>query len=44
MKSLRLQLRFLLPLVLLLVIAAYVTVPLVDKLTLRWFLRDEVWT
>ncbi|MEC5396267.1 alpha,alpha-trehalose-phosphate synthase (UDP-forming) [Uliginosibacterium sp. H1] len=40
MKSLRLQLRFLLPLVLLLVIAAYVTVPLVDKLTLRWFLRD----
>ncbi|MDQ7990646.1 MAG: trehalose-6-phosphate synthase [Candidatus Dactylopiibacterium sp.] len=40
MKSLRLQLRFLLPLAILLVAAAYITVPLVDKLTLRWFLRD----
>lgn len=40
MKSLRLQLRFLLPLCLVLVAAAYITVPLVDRLTLRWFLRD----
>ncbi len=40
MKSLRLQLRFLLPLGLLLFVAAYITVPLVDRLTLRWFLRD----
>ena len=40
MKSIRLQLRFLLPLALLLIAAAYITVPLMDKLTLRWFLRD----
>jgi len=40
MKSLRLQLRFLLPLCIVLVIAAYITVPLVDRFTLRWFLRD----
>ncbi|KAF7598889.1 MAG: trehalose-6-phosphate synthase [Candidatus Dactylopiibacterium carminicum] len=40
MKTLRLQLRFLLPLCLVLVAAAYITVPLVDRLTLRWFLRD----
>ena len=40
MKSLGLQLRFLLPLCLLLIVAAYITVPLVDRLTLRWFLRD----
>ncbi len=40
MKTLRLQLRFLLPLGLLLFVAAYITVPLVDRLTLRWFLRD----
>jgi trehalose-6-phosphate synthase len=40
MKTLRLQLRFLVPLVLTLVAAAYVALPLMDKLTLRWFSRD----
>lgn len=40
MKTLRLQLRFLLPLVLTLVAAAYVAVPLLDQVTLRWFSRD----
>jgi trehalose-6-phosphate synthase len=40
MKSLRLQLRFLLPLSVLLMIAAYITVPIVDQLTLHWFLKD----
>jgi trehalose 6-phosphate synthase len=37
---LRLQLRFLLPLALVLVAAAYLTLPLVDRLTVRWFARD----
>ena len=40
MKSLNLQLRFLLPLVLTLVLAAYFALPLLDQLTLRWFARD----
>ena len=40
MKTLRLQLRFLIPLLLTLVAAAYLTVPLLDQLTLRWFSRD----
>lgn len=40
MKSLRLQLRFLVPLFIFLVIAAYVTVPVMDRLTLRWFIKD----
>ncbi|MES2482420.1 MAG: trehalose-6-phosphate synthase [Pseudomonadota bacterium] len=40
MKTLSLQLRFLLPLVVTLVIAAYVAQPLLDKVTLRWFARD----
>lgn len=40
LKSLRLQLRFLLPLCVVLVLAAYITVPLVDQFTFRWFLRD----
>lgn len=40
MKSLRLQLRFLVPLFILLLIAAYVSVPIMDKLTLRWFVKD----
>jgi trehalose 6-phosphate synthase len=39
-RSLRLSLRFIVPLVIALVILAYLIVPLVDKLTLRWFLRD----
>jgi len=40
MRTLRLQLRFLIPLVLTLVAAAYFAVPLMDELTLRWFARD----
>jgi alpha,alpha-trehalose-phosphate synthase [UDP-forming] len=36
----RLQLRFLVPLVLTLVAAAYLALPLMDRLTLRWFSRD----
>lgn len=40
MKTFRLQLRFLLPLALVLVAAAYLSLPLVDQLTQRWFSRD----
>ncbi|MES2938329.1 MAG: trehalose-6-phosphate synthase [Pseudomonadota bacterium] len=40
MKSFRLQLRFLLPLVVILAGAAYLALPLMDRLTLRWFARD----
>lgn len=40
LKSARLQLRFLLPLVVTLIAAAYVSVPLLDQVTLRWFSRD----
>ena len=40
MKLLNLQLRFLLPLALTLVAAAYLALPLMDQLTLRWFARD----
>lgn len=40
MKTIRLQLRFLLPLVLTLVAAAYVAAPVFDRMTLRWFSRD----
>ncbi|MBP6764144.1 MAG: hypothetical protein KA141_04070, partial [Rubrivivax sp.] len=40
LKTLRLQLRFLLPLVAVLVAAAYLAVPLMDQVTLRWFSRD----
>jgi trehalose 6-phosphate synthase/phosphatase len=40
MKTLRLQLRFLIPLVLTLVLAALIALPLMDRLTLRWFARD----
>jgi trehalose 6-phosphate synthase len=39
-KTLRLQLRFLIPLLLTLVAAAYMALPLMDQLTLRWFARD----
>jgi hypothetical protein len=39
-RSLRLQLRFLLPLALAMLAIAYLAVPLVDSLTLRWFMRD----
>ena len=37
---LRLSLRFLLPLTLTLTLLGYLALPLVDSLTLRWFLRD----
>ena len=40
MNTFRLQLRFLLPLLLTLVAAAYLALPLMDRLTLRWFSRD----
>ena len=40
MKTLNLQLRFLLPLILILGAAAYLALPLMDRLTLRWFSRD----
>jgi trehalose 6-phosphate synthase len=40
MKTFRLQLRFLVPLVLILAGAAYLALPLMDRLTLRWFARD----
>ncbi len=36
----RLSLRFVLPLVAVLAILAYVVTPLVDQLTLKWFMRD----
>ncbi|MFZ3207328.1 MAG: trehalose-6-phosphate synthase, partial [Geobacteraceae bacterium] len=39
-RSLRLSLRFILPLVIALTLLAYAVVPLVDKLTLRWAVRD----
>lgn len=40
MKFLSLQIRFLVPLVLVLVASAYLALPLLDQLTLRWFARD----
>lgn len=40
LRTLRMQLRFLLPLVLTMVCAAYLAAPLIDQLTLRWFSRD----
>ncbi|HEX4596571.1 MAG TPA: trehalose-6-phosphate synthase [Burkholderiaceae bacterium] len=40
MNTFRLQLRFLVPLVVTLVAAAYLALPLMDRLTLRWFSRD----
>jgi hypothetical protein len=39
-RLLSLSLRFVLPLALVLGLSAYVVVPLVDDLTLRWFVRD----
>ena len=36
----RLSLRFILPLAVVLILIAYAVVPLVDKLTERWFIRD----
>jgi len=40
LRTLRLQLRFLLPLLVTLVVAATLAVPLLDQVTLRWFSRD----
>ncbi len=40
LRTLRLQMRFLVPLVFTLVIAATLAVPLMDQVTLRWFSRD----
>jgi trehalose-6-phosphate synthase len=40
MRTITLQLRFLLPLLVVLGAAAYFSVPLMDRLTLRWFARD----
>jgi trehalose 6-phosphate synthase len=40
LRLLRLSLRFVLPLGLVLALFAYAVVPLVDNLTLRWFVRD----
>src|SRR5215470_2359353 len=40
MNTIRLQLRFLLPLVITVVAAAYLAVPLMDRLNLRWSSRD----
>jgi trehalose 6-phosphate synthase len=40
LNTLRLQLRFLVPLVVALLVAAALAVPLMDQLTLRWFSRD----
>jgi trehalose-6-phosphate synthase len=40
MRTLPLQLRFLLPLAVTLVVASYLAVPLMDQVTLRWFSRD----
>jgi trehalose-6-phosphate synthase len=40
LRSLRLSLRFVIPLTLALVLLAYAVMPLVGKLTLRWFVRD----
>jgi trehalose 6-phosphate synthase len=40
LKTLRLQLRFLVPLLVTLVLAATLAVPLLDRVTLRWFSRD----
>ncbi|MBK8960401.1 MAG: trehalose-6-phosphate synthase [Proteobacteria bacterium] len=40
MTKLRLQLRFITPLLVMLIGVAYLTLPLMDRLTLRWFVRD----
>ena len=40
LQSFRLSIRFILPLALALGLFAYAVVPLVDDMTLRWFVRD----
>ncbi|MFA5322998.1 MAG: hypothetical protein WC373_10030, partial [Smithella sp.] len=39
-RSLRLTMRFIIPLVIAMTLLAYALLPLVDKLTLHWFTRD----
>jgi len=39
-RSLRLTLRFIIPLIIAMTLLAYALLPLVDKLTLHWFMRD----
>ena len=39
-QTIRLQLRFLLPLVAVVIATAYLVLPVVDRVTLRWFARD----
>jgi trehalose 6-phosphate synthase len=39
-QTIRLQLRFLLPLIVVLIVTAWLVLPLVDRVTLRWFGRD----
>lgn len=40
LRTLRLQLRFLLPLACVMVLAAYAALPVMDRMTLRWSMRD----
>ena len=40
MKNIRLQLRFLVPLIIVLAGTAYLALPVMDRLTLKWFARD----
>ncbi|MEO7150838.1 MAG: trehalose-6-phosphate synthase, partial [Burkholderiaceae bacterium] len=40
LRTARMQLRFLLPLVATLIVAAYLAVPVMDRVTLRWFSND----
>jgi alpha,alpha-trehalose-phosphate synthase [UDP-forming] len=39
-QTIRLQLRFLLPLIAVVIAAAWLVLPIVDRVTLRWFVRD----
>ena len=39
-RSIRLSLRFIIPLALVMLAAAYLAVPVVDSFALRWFMRD----
>jgi len=39
-RSLRLTLRFVIPLIVVMTLLAFLVVPLVDNLTLRWSVRD----
>ena len=41
MNTLRIQIRFLVPLVLTFIVTAYLALPVMDQLTLRWFSRDS---